>query len=194
MPRRWPPNTCRCASGPSPSRWPSSAFRSGRRSPGSPQSRCSRRSDGGGCSSSAAPCRSSARVMLTQVMPESPRYLVRHPSRWPELAALLRRMGHDIADQATFVQPAGFRGQPSVARNRSSAASFSVDTFALWGAFFSCLLAVYLGFSWLPSILTGAGLGTGGRQHRLDRLQSRRRRRRARRRQAAHALRLADRR
>src|SRR6185503_14098817 len=34
------------------------------------------------------------------------------------------------------------------------------DTFALWAAFFSCLLAVYLGFSWLPSILTGAGLGT----------------------------------
>jgi MFS transporter, AAHS family, 4-hydroxybenzoate transporter len=34
-----------------------------------------------------------------------------------------------------------------------------LDTFALWAAFFSCLLAVYLGFSWLPSILTGAGLG-----------------------------------
>ena len=32
------------------------------------------------------------------------------------------------------------------------------DTFALWGAFFSCLLAVYLGFSWLPSIIAGAGL------------------------------------
>jgi AAHS family 4-hydroxybenzoate transporter-like MFS transporter len=34
-----------------------------------------------------------------------------------------------------------------------------LDTIALWGAFFSCLLAVYLGFSWLPSILTAAGLG-----------------------------------
>jgi len=33
------------------------------------------------------------------------------------------------------------------------------DTFALWLAFFTCLLAVYLGFSWLPSILSGAGLG-----------------------------------
>jgi AAHS family 4-hydroxybenzoate transporter-like MFS transporter len=33
-----------------------------------------------------------------------------------------------------------------------------LDTLSLWGAFFSCLLAVYLGFSWLPSILTGAGL------------------------------------
>jgi len=98
-------------------------------------------------------------VMLTQVMPESPRYLVRHQSRWPELAALLRRMGHEIADQATFVQPAG-----SAASRPSLKSIFGrelrVDTFALWGAFFSCLLAVYLGFSWLPSILTGAGLGT----------------------------------
>jgi AAHS family 4-hydroxybenzoate transporter-like MFS transporter len=36
--------------------------------------------------------------------------------------------------------------------------SFRRDTFALWGAFFSCLFAVYLGFSWVPSMLTGAGL------------------------------------
>jgi AAHS family 4-hydroxybenzoate transporter-like MFS transporter len=36
---------------------------------------------------------------------------------------------------------------------------FARDTVALWLAFVSCLLAVYLAFSWLPSILTGAGLG-----------------------------------
>ena len=36
---------------------------------------------------------------------------------------------------------------------------FRVDTLALWVAFLSCLLAVYLGFSWLPSLLTGVGLG-----------------------------------
>lgn len=33
------------------------------------------------------------------------------------------------------------------------------DTFALWASFLSCLLAVYLGFSWLPSLLAGAGFG-----------------------------------
>jgi len=31
------------------------------------------------------------------------------------------------------------------------------DTIALWGSFVSCLLAVYLGFSCLPSLLAGAG-------------------------------------
>ena len=96
-------------------------------------------------------------VLLTRLMPESPRYLLRHPSRWGELAALLRRMGHAVQDQATFVQPV-----ESVASRPSLAALFGrelrVDTFALWGAFFSCLFAVYLGFAWLPTILTGAGL------------------------------------
>lgn len=98
-------------------------------------------------------------AILARVMPESPRYLVRHPTRWPELAALLRRMGHDIADHATFIEPAG-----SPVTRPSLASIFGrelrVDTFALWGAFFSCLLAVYLGFSWLPTILTSAGLGS----------------------------------
>jgi MFS transporter, AAHS family, 4-hydroxybenzoate transporter len=96
-------------------------------------------------------------LLLIRLMPESPRYLVRHPSRWRELAALLRRMGHDIPDQATFVQPVD-----SAASRPSLMSIFGrelrIDTFALWGAFFSCLLAVYLGFSWLPTILTGAGL------------------------------------
>ena len=32
-----------------------------------------------------------------------------------------------------------------------------VDTLPLFGAFFSCLLAVYLGFSWLTALLTNAG-------------------------------------
>jgi len=35
---------------------------------------------------------------------------------------------------------------------------FRFDTLALWCAFLSCLLAVYLGFTWVPSMLTGAGL------------------------------------
>jgi len=34
------------------------------------------------------------------------------------------------------------------------------DTWALWLAFFSSLFGAYLGFSWLPSIISGAGLGT----------------------------------
>jgi len=37
---------------------------------------------------------------------------------------------------------------------------FRRDTAALWVSFFSCLLSVYLGFSWLTALLTGAGFDT----------------------------------
>ena len=96
-------------------------------------------------------------VLLIAVLPESPRFLARHPARWPELARMLRRAGHDVAPDAAFAEP----GAP-VVRRASPAALFAPgfrrDTAALWCAFVSCLLAVYLGFNWVPSMLTGAGL------------------------------------
>lgn len=94
--------------------------------------------------------------LLFYLMPESPRYLARHPSRRPELVRLLRRMGHQIGDSAVIVDHA-----ERSATRAPIAALFQQDmrrdTVALWGSFISCLLAVYLGFSWLPSVLTGAG-------------------------------------
>ena len=99
-------------------------------------------------------------AVLARIMPESPRYLVRRPHRWGELAALLTRMGHPVPSGAAFAQS----GDKTI-RRESLATIFGpdlrIDTVGLWAAFFSCLLAVYLGFSWLPAILTGAGLGTG---------------------------------
>ena len=44
-------------------------------------------------------------------------------------------------------------------------AEFRRDTIALWAAFCSCLLAVYLGFSWLPTLLAGAGFATSTASH-----------------------------
>ena len=101
-----------------------------------------------------------AAALLARALPESPRYLTRHRERWPELVHLLRRMGHavpagaaftDSAERATQRAPLTVLFQPE----------FRGDTLALWGSFFSCLLAVYLGFSWLPSLLSGAGFGPG---------------------------------
>ena len=95
-------------------------------------------------------------ALLVFLLPESPRYLARHPSRRPELVRLLRRMGHaigdhvlvrDLAERPAPLAPIAALFQPDLRR----------DTLALWGSFMSCLLAVYLGFSWLPSVLTGAG-------------------------------------
>ena len=99
-----------------------------------------------------------AAVALRRVLQESPRYLAARPARWNELRALLARMGHAVPDDTTFLD----HRNPTAARASFAdlfTAALRRDTLALWAAFFTCLLAVYLGFSWLPSILSGAGLG-----------------------------------
>jgi AAHS family 4-hydroxybenzoate transporter-like MFS transporter len=100
-----------------------------------------------------------AAAVLALLLPESPRFLARHPRRWPELARLMGRMGHDVPLDAAFedAAEAGVARATFVALFRRD---FRRDTLALWVAFFSCLLAVYLGFSWVPSLLTGAGFSS----------------------------------
>jgi AAHS family 4-hydroxybenzoate transporter-like MFS transporter len=100
-----------------------------------------------------------AALVLMRLLPESPRYLARHPHRWPELTRLLRRMGHDVEPGASFAdctEQSANGSSPVTPLSRG----LRSDTLALWVAFFSCLLAVYLGFSWLPSILASGGLGS----------------------------------
>jgi AAHS family 4-hydroxybenzoate transporter-like MFS transporter len=96
-------------------------------------------------------------LLLWRFLPESPRYLARHPTRWPELAGILRAIGHDVPPGSDFVD----RGEIAVVK--ASIASlfipeFRRDTLALWGAMFACMLAVYTAFNWVPTMLTGAGL------------------------------------
>ena len=95
-------------------------------------------------------------ALLWKVLPESPRYLARDRSRWPELAALLRRLGHNLPADVAFVDS----HERTVARASVAslfAPEFRRDTVALAAAFFFCLLAAYTGVSWVPSLLTSAG-------------------------------------
>jgi AAHS family 4-hydroxybenzoate transporter-like MFS transporter len=94
-------------------------------------------------------------IILMRFLPESPRYLTRHSARWPELARVLDRIGHRMTPDTRFVDLA----EESTARAPIRAIlSSPADTLALWSAFFFCLLAVYSGFNWIPSMLTAAGL------------------------------------
>jgi AAHS family 4-hydroxybenzoate transporter-like MFS transporter len=98
-----------------------------------------------------------AAILIWQI-PESPRFLARHPARWRELADILRRIGRPAPAESAFMDSADrTAGRASIGSLFS--ADLRRDTLALFGAFFSCLLAVYVGFNWLPSMLTGAGLG-----------------------------------
>ncbi len=94
---------------------------------------------------------------LAWLLAESPRFLATRPDRTADLVSLLRRMGHPVSERATFRDVR----EGSAARVGVGAIlvpEFRRDTLALWCAFFSCLLAVYLGFNWIPAMLTGAGL------------------------------------
>ena len=95
-------------------------------------------------------------ALLWKTLPESPRYLARNRTRWPELAALLRRLGHDVPPDTTFVDSR----ERAVARASVSslfAPDLRRDTLALSAAFFFCLLSAYIGVNWVPSLLTSAG-------------------------------------
>jgi len=97
-------------------------------------------------------------LVLFFVLPESPYFLVRYPGRRIELIDFLRRSGHHMPDDATFdeVRPQSQRSGASIASLFGP--GLTRDTIALWCSFFSCLLAVYLVFSWLPTMLIAQGM------------------------------------
>jgi len=94
-------------------------------------------------------------IVFVLTLPESPRFLTRFAHRRDELAALLRRCGH-AGDG-----PSELLAGPREAVRTPIAALFGIgmlrDTVALWVAFFFCLLASYTLFSWVPTLLMGAG-------------------------------------
>jgi AAHS family 4-hydroxybenzoate transporter-like MFS transporter len=98
-------------------------------------------------------------MVLFLLLPESPQYLATRRERWPELVALLRRFGHDVSADATFVHATTAVGN---VKSRPSMRALFVpayrrDTLGLCGAFFFCLLANYVGFNWIVTMLTSAG-------------------------------------
>lgn len=95
-------------------------------------------------------------LVLFKVLPESPRFLAQHRARWSELASLLKRLGHNVPADAEFVDAR----EKSVRQTSVSSLlvpEFRRDTFALCASFFFCLLSVYAGVNWVPSLLGTAG-------------------------------------
>lgn len=95
-------------------------------------------------------------LVLLRALPESPRYLARRRERWPELASLLGRLGHHVPVDASFSDSAEALARTSV--RELFVPEYRRDTLALFASFFFCLLAAYAGVSWLPTMLTGAGV------------------------------------
>ncbi len=98
-------------------------------------------------------------LLLFKVLPESPRFLARVRSRWPELRSTLRRMGHHVDEAAIFVEAADGGDAPRGSIAQLFAPVLRRDTLALVGAFGSCLLAIWMAFLWIPSMLTDPAVG-----------------------------------
>lgn len=97
-------------------------------------------------------------VVLLFGLPESPRFLVRRPQRWPELRGLLGRMSRPIAPDSLFSDQAEQKAEAHQGFSALFDRAFARDTLAIWCAFFMCLLTVYSAFSWLPTMLNAEGL------------------------------------
>lgn len=97
-------------------------------------------------------------VALFFTLPESPRFLSRHPHRWGELTKLLGRMSRSVPANAHFSDVREQGAEKHMGFTALFKDGRASDTVAIWCAFFMCLLAIYTVFSWLPTMLTNAGL------------------------------------
>jgi MFS transporter, AAHS family, 4-hydroxybenzoate transporter len=97
-------------------------------------------------------------ALLWKILPESPRYLASRRERWPELRRLMRRMGHDVPDDAIFVETRSAdapQATPSIGELFTP--RFARDTAGLFGSFFFCLMVNYVAIQLVPSMLRDAG-------------------------------------
>ncbi|HTK35297.1 MAG TPA: MFS transporter [Caulobacteraceae bacterium] len=99
-------------------------------------------------------------AILLAVLPETPKFLARADRQQP-LVKLLARMGFAVQPGVRYVEasdphPGGHKGV-----RRLFQGGLALDTLLLWAAFFSCLLAIYGVFSWLPTVLGAAGWSLG---------------------------------
>jgi MFS transporter, AAHS family, 4-hydroxybenzoate transporter len=97
-------------------------------------------------------------IALFPLLPESPKYLAGHPDRWAELIRLLRKLGHDVPADATFVEgAAGQTGKSRASTRDLFVPRFRLDTLGLCSAFFFGLGANNIGILLIPAALTAAG-------------------------------------
>ena len=97
-------------------------------------------------------------LSLLKILPESPRYLAARKARWPELSGILNRMGIAVGHDTTFTE-ASVTTTSSGSIAALLASDLRRDTLSLVLAFMSCLLAIWMGFIWIPAMLTDGAVG-----------------------------------
>src|SRR4051812_15729517 len=98
-------------------------------------------------------------ALLFVILPESPRFMAMRRDRWPQLRKVLNRIGHPVPADAEFIDSAALAaaGKPKASMADLFSSMYRLDTLGLFGAFFFCLMANYIGFQRLPVMLSGLG-------------------------------------
>src|SRR5438477_4133137 len=99
-------------------------------------------------------------AFLFKVLPESPRYMARMQERWADLRAVLRRLGHNVPDDTSFVDSHEVSTKSASVRELF-VPEFRADTIALLACFLFCFFGAYLGTNWVPSMLDRAKFDVG---------------------------------
>lgn len=101
-------------------------------------------------------------VAMWIALPESPRYLVRHPDKQGELLRLMQRLApHERFgphDRFVVDEPQGADGRQGVLA--LLAPDLRRDTLLLWFAWLANSFCVYAFFNWLAAVLAGVGWPT----------------------------------
>ena len=97
-------------------------------------------------------------ILLWITLPESPRFLARHPENRQRLTELLRRMGHALDPASTYEDRTKVMADSRAPIRTLFGPDLARDTVGLWMAYFFCLASIYLIFGWLPTLLTSQGI------------------------------------
>ena len=97
-------------------------------------------------------------AVLWLTLPESPRFLARHPENRERLTQLLRRMGHVVDPNSTYEDRTKVTVNNRAPIRALFGSALARDTVGLWIAYFSCLGSIYVMFGWLPTLLTSQGI------------------------------------
>jgi MFS transporter, AAHS family, 4-hydroxybenzoate transporter len=96
-------------------------------------------------------------VLLLMVLPESLRFLAVVGGNRERMASIIRRIAPDAANVALAPPPASERLEGTPVKHLFTAGR-AVGTVLLWIPFFMNLLILYFILSWLPSLLSDAGM------------------------------------
>jgi AAHS family 4-hydroxybenzoate transporter-like MFS transporter len=96
--------------------------------------------------------------VLAMALPESTRFIFRREGDTPRLRRILARIGVVLDADTPLID----RDDAASPRARSGPGALFTpalarDTAGLWAAFGFCLVAIYAGFNWLPTMLTESG-------------------------------------